>query len=214
MISIFVVAAICGNFWYESNINPGIWESLQVQEWTSLKHGYGLGQWTNTGTNTHGRLYSLHAWMTSNGYQIDDGNGQLEYIMVEGHWSKNDSYSRSFASLNDFLNTNMTDVEFLTHAWNSGWEGIHDKTWDSRVTAAKRCLQYIQEHADDPSITEWVAGNRWLSESERLNNAVMVYRYLNGETPMPPGPEPPGPEPSGKNKKEMQVWMKVRYRRF
>ena len=40
--SMYVIAAMCGNFWTESNINPAIWESLNSGSYTDLMKGYGL----------------------------------------------------------------------------------------------------------------------------------------------------------------------------
>lgn len=197
-----VIAAICGNLWTESNINPGIWESLQVGNWTDLNHGYGLGQWTNTGGDTHGRLYQLKEWLDANGYSITDGNAQLDYIIDEDYWIYNSDYP-DFNNLTDFLTSDSTDLTTLTHAWNLCWEGIHDASWDTRVTQAGIVLQYIAEHAQDSTITDWVAVNNYLSTDEILNNAVMLYRHFSaggggGGTPSLP-------------KSKMPCWMKIRY---
>ena len=46
-VSIYVIAAICGNFWCEGGINSGIYESLKVTPDTAVySHntgGFGLG---------------------------------------------------------------------------------------------------------------------------------------------------------------------------
>lgn len=185
-VSAYVIAAICGNFWTESSINPGIWESLNAQtDYTVQYIGYGLGQWTNVGTST-GRLYNLMAFLNGNGYDISSGNGQLEFMMQENYWSHADSYG--FDSLRNFLASESTDIEMLTHAWNWCWEGIHNNTWDSRVTQAQECYNYIVQHKDDTSITDWIAGNRFLGYNERMNNAVMIYRWISkniGDTLIP-----------------------------
>lgn len=197
-----VISAMCGNFWTESNINPAIWESLSVGTWTDLNKGYGLGQWTNTGGDTQGRLYQLKAWLDAHGYTTEDGNAQCEYITAENYWTPKTEYPQ-FTSLSDFLNSTSTDLTTLTHAWNWCWEGIHDASWDTRVTQANTVYDYITEHANDTSITDWIYGNRYLSTDEILNNAVMMYRYFSaggggGGTPSLP-------------KTKMPVWMKIRY---
>lgn len=196
-----VVSAMCGNFWQESNINPAIWENLVVGTWTSLNMGYGLGQWTNLTAN--GRLYALKDWLDANGYAVDDGNAQCEYIVVEDNWYPNSQYS-NYPDLTSFLNSVSTNLTELTHAWNLCWEGIHDASWDTRVTYAQRVYDYISAHANDTTITQWITGNRYLSDDERLNNAVMLYRYFSaggggGGTPSKP-------------KRSMPLWMKIRYR--
>lgn len=200
--SLYVVSAICGNLWQESNINPGLWEGRRVGTFDELKHGYGLGQWTNTGGDTHGRLWQMADWMTSNGYPTDDGNGQLQYIIVEDTWYPTQEAS-AFANLTEFLNSPSTDLTMLTHAWNIGWEGIHDASWDLRVEHAFNLIGYIQTHANDASINTWVAKNDYLTQDEIYNNAVLVYRYLSaggggGGTP-------------SKDKKKMPVWMWIKY---
>lgn len=186
-VSIYVASAIAGNLWQESNINPGIWQNLQVGSWTDLNRGYGLGQWTNTGGNINGRLYQLHAWLSANGYTDDSGLGQVNYITVENVWYPQQE-AAAFNSLSEYLSSSSTDIEFLTHAWNIGWEGIHDSSWDLRVSYANTCFSFIAENYGNENITEWVVGNRYLAENEILNNAVMLYRALSGYIPPTPTP--------------------------
>ena len=195
-----VVSAMCGNFWQESTINPAIWQGLATGTWTDIGVGYGLGQWTNVTAN--GRLYDLHEWLVANSYDVDDGNGQCEYIVQENYWTTHADYPE-FTNLTDFLNSTSGDIARLTHAWNQCWEGIHDSTWDARVTYAQNVYAYITEHANDTTITDWIVGNRYLTESERYNNAVMLYRYFSaggggGGTPSIP-------------KSKMPLWEKIRY---
>lgn len=202
-LSVYVVAAICGNFWKESGINPGVWESLVDAGFTSLQHGYGLGQWTNTGGDTHGRLYKMAQWVLDNGYEVYDGNGQLAYVLAENYWTPQQEAS-SFATLDDFLNSESTDLAFLTHAWNIGWEGIHDGSWDARVGYAQQCLDFINENWENDSIKEWIYGNRYLSDNEKLNNAVMVYRWFNGNVK-------PGDINGIKKKHKMPLYMYLKF---
>lgn len=174
--SAYVCAAICGNFWQESGIDPGVWENLTPANWDSIGHGYGLGQWTNASAD--GRLYQLHSFLTGHGYAVDDGDGQLDFLMTEAHWTVDSDYP--FNSLSEFLQSGSTDIEMLTHAFNKCWEGIHDDTWDIRVTYAYDCYDYIMEHGNEDF--DWITGNRYLNRNERLNNAIRVYQYLNGQT--------------------------------
>lgn len=198
--SLYVISAICGNFWQESNINPAIWESLTPANWTDDYHGYGLGQWTNVGASR--RLEDLYTWLVSNNYSITDGDAQCDYIVQENYWLAKPEYPQ-YTTLNTFLNSNSTDIAELTHAFNWCWEGIHDSSWDERVTRAQQIYNYILAHANDTSITQWITGNRYLSDNERLNNAVMMYRHLSaggggGGTPSKPH-------------RKMPLWMKIRY---
>jgi len=189
-VSVYVVSAICGNWWIESGINSGVWESLQQGTWTDLNKGYGLGQWTNTGGDTHGRLYKLNEWLTNNGFPSDSFNGQLDYIEVEDVWFRR-AEAYKYVNLQGFLTSQSTDITDLTHAWNIGWEGIHDATWDSRVTHAREVCEYIQQNYDPSQSYSPIIGNRYLSNSERFNNALYMYHVWNGGTPSPDPPTPP-----------------------
>lgn len=205
-ISIYVVSAICGNFYQESGINPAMWENLSSNNnWTDLNVGYGLGQWTNTDGNPNGRLYQLYDYLTTHSYPIDSGEGQLEYLQYENVWYSTQEAS-AFANLQEFLHSGSTDITMLTHAFNIGWEGIHDSSWDARVQYANDCYNFILDHWNDLNIYEWKKGNTYLSTQDRLNNAVMVYRYLTNNTP--PQPTPPTPE---FRTKKMPLWMMIRH---
>lgn len=182
-VSIWVVSAICGNWWQESGINPGIWESLTPVAWTSTwsnnTGGYGLGQWTNVGSS-HGRLYQLHTFLVENNFADDSGDGEVAFLLEEDYWIKGTGYANKYNSLQDFLESDSSDLTDLVHCYNDAWEGIHDSSWDARVGYAQKCFEFIQKNSASPYITEWITGNRYLSEDERLNNAVMAFRALNG----------------------------------
>lgn len=197
-VSVYVVSAICGNWWIESGINPAVWESLQVGTWTDLNKGYGLGQWTNTGGNTHGRLYNLYDWMVSNNYAMEDFDGQLAYIEVENVWfRRGEAYK--YGNLQGFLTSQSTDLTDLTHAWNIGWEGIHDATWNSRVQHAFDVCDYIQQNYDPSLQYGYTYGNRYLSTQERYDNALYMYHVWNGGAPTPTPPTP--------TQKKSKLWM-------
>lgn len=196
-VSPYVAAAIAGNMWQESGLSPGIWENLSPGTPESLLKGYGLGQWTNTGGDIHGRLYQLCTWLDSNGYARDDGDGQLAFLVHENVWYTSSDYP--FSNLTDFLTSDSTDLTMLTHAYNLCWEGIHDSSWDARVTYAQQCLSYIIEHANDTSISKWYNGNSYLPNSQRLNNAVMLYRFLSA-----------GGGGGGTEKHKMPLWFYIK----
>lgn len=196
-ITEYVAAAIAGNFRVESTVNPGIWESLIPSTWDHEYQydnigGYGLGQWTNVGTQ-YGRLWNLHTWVTANGYTDGDGNGQLAYIPVEDVWYSASS-AMGFSTLSDFLSSTSTDLAGLTRDWMTCWEGLpasHSSLTD-RQDAAAIFLPEIQQHAgDDPSTYTWVSNNSFLGWSDMVNNAICVFFALNGWQPQPPVP-PPG----------------------
>lgn len=166
--SAYVVAAICGNWWQESTINPGIWEGLVVGA-----PGYGLGQWTAS------RRTALFSFLDSEGYSRDSGSGQLAFFIKEDVWYRN-GYGENFLNLTDFLSSDSTDLQLLTYAFLQGWEGIWDGTETIRYEAAVKCYDYIVAHAEDEPSTGFFKGNRYLSEEERLHNAVIIFRTLGG----------------------------------
>lgn len=210
----YTVAAIAGNFAVESNVNPGIWESLQQEAWDYVydpndpnKGGYGLGQWTNVGT-PYGRLYQLHDWVTNNGYIDGDGNGQLAFLLYENYWANSPSTLGSYTTLDEFLDYNATagDLYNLTHDWLINWEGIGTSTLATRYAYAQRFLAFIELHMNDPpSSFSWTSENRFLTDTEMDNNAMCIYFWLTNGTPTPI--EPP-------KKKGMPLWMYLNYNPF
>lgn len=229
-ISIYVISAMCGNFWGESSVNPAIYESLyEFSGWDyTFKEvdghgtgGYGLGQWTNTDGNAQGRLYQMSQYMSSHGKTMTDLYAQLDYIGFENVWHKGTSYQQSipYATLQDFLNSTSTDINELTKAWMWCWEGINTSALSDRQTWAGNIYNYILAHANDTSITTYAYGNKFLSESDRYNNSVLIYRYLtNGMQPSeedpytPPYPGGGGGTSANAKRTSMPVWMMIRYR--
>ena len=195
-VSPYVVAAMCGCFWRESNVNPGIWESLIPMYWDyqyeyTNRGGYGLGQWTNVGT-PYGRLYNLHTWVTSNGYADGDGNGQLEDILHEDTWYNNGYGRLGFTTLEEFLTSTSTDLPNLVWDFLAQWEGVPGDAYNERLNNAYVCLDYIIQHQnDDPSQYSWISVNNYLSQSQILNNVMMVYFFFGGYGPVPPVPPIP-----------------------
>ena len=156
---------------------PGVWEGLKKRSFTAINAGCGIGQWTNTGGDTHGRLYKMSRYCAQHG-GVYNGDAQCGYILEENVWLNNDT-SYGYHSLSDFLASTSTDLAALTHAWNINWEGIHDGSWDARVEYARLCLNYLTNHAGD-QIT-WTSVNNWITQSEQLNNCVAVYQYFNSD---------------------------------
>lgn len=207
-----VIAAICGNFWRESTVNAGIWESLIVMPWNYVydydnpnRGGYGIGGFTNTqgpyGTDM--RLLRMHDWCVNNGYEVDDGNAQLYYIVfVERLWAgvyQNDDFD-------DYLSSTETDLYTLVDQWCRYWEGVPGNAMAERFAYAQQAYDYIQQHKnDDPSTYHWIAGNRFLTQSETLNNVMCLYFWFKSYyTPSD------GSGGSGKHKGKIPIWMMLR----
>lgn len=161
--SIYVVAALAGNAWRESHVNP----TLQQQGGGA----FGLFQWDG------GRRDALKQWLSDNGYPDTDPNGQMQYLIVEGDWQG--EYG-GITSLDEFLNSDSTDVEMLTTAFCTCWERPGVPALDERIQFANKALDYIRGHANDTSITTWESEPMYyLTESQALKNAVLMYRFYS-----------------------------------
>lgn len=207
-ISAYVIAAMCGCWKRESGVNPGIWESLIETSWDHEYQydnigGFGLGQWTNVGT-PRGRCYNLHEWVTANGYEDGDGNGQLAYLPVENYWSAANSVMGN-GTLEDFLYSTSTDLDLLVEEFLACWEGVPGDAYAERLEAANEFLDYIEANADKPENTwSWTSGNFYLGflSDEQLTNVMCVYWFYQGYVP-----------DGGRTKKsKMPLWMKIKYK--
>lgn len=210
-VSAHVVAAMCGCFWRESQVNPGVWESLQVMDWHYVygtagpnKGGFGLGQWTNTNGDPNGRLWRLHDWVTSNGYADGDGPGQCAYIIEEGHWAGSSQTRGPYNTLDEFLSTDITDLSTLVWDFLANWEGVPGNAFEYRLEKARQCLAYIKAHAgDDQSGYIWHSSNSYSSEAESLTNVMLIYWFFQGYDP--------GNDPLKHPRRGMPVWMMLKY---
>lgn len=161
--SVYVIAALAGNAWRESHINP----TLQ-----QLGGGaFGIFQWDGT------RREALLSWLSDNGYESTDPNGQMQYLIVEGDWQG--SYG-GISSLDEFMQSDSTDVAMLTTAFCTCWERPGVPALDERIEFANKALEYIQDNANDTSITTWETEPMYyLSEAQALKNVVLMYRYYS-----------------------------------
>lgn len=189
-VSIYVVSALAGNSWRESHINP----SLAQIGGTA----YGMFQWDGS------RKTALFQWLSENGYTRTDGDAQLQYLIVENDWIG--SYG-GISSLTDFLQSDSTDIEMLTTAFEKCWERAGVPALEERIAFAKKAYEYITLNANNSAINSWEIipedGGLYLSESQALRNAVMMFRYLSAGGG--------GGGTDSDRKKHMPVWMMVRY---
>lgn len=181
-ISKYVVAAMCGCWWRESNCNPKVWESLIPCAWDYQyeylsKGGYGLGQWTNVGTQ-HGRLWNLHQWCINNGYADGDGYGQLIYVYVENVWNTDNPSRLGYNTLIDFLQSTSTSTDDLVYDFLSRWEGVPNDHYSERCGYATTILNYINAHMNDGTNWSWIDGNNYLTTDQICNNAMVIYNYM------------------------------------
>ena len=185
--NLYVIAAICGNFWQESTVNPGIWEGLTVGA-----PGYGLGQWTDNPPQVMRRT-ALFNWMDANGYAYGDGDGQLAFLVQENIWIPSLFVQSDYNTLSDFFASTSTNLIALVREWMFHWEGINDGTLQVRYDAALNFLQAMQNDtgARDP----WWSSNSYNSMGRATANAMRIMDFfLQGEPPVPPGPDEPTEE--------------------
>ena len=195
--NLHVIAAICGNFWQESTVNPGIWENLTVGA-----PGYGLGQWTDNPPIVERRT-ALFNWLSANGYSQDSGQGQLEFLVYENLWIPSTFTPSAYNTLTDFFNSTSSNTAALTEEWMWHWEGIDDGSYQTRLDAARYFLNEFQN--DDGTRLPWFSGNYYLSmQAEARDNALLIMDFFLGSTP----PTPPGPiPPYHRQRKGLPPWL-------
>lgn len=184
--SAYVVAALAGNAYRESHINPG-------QEQIGGGGGYGMWQWTGS------RRTALESWCSTNGYSTTDGDAQCQYLIDENDWIDN---TGNYSNLQEFLNSTSTDLNQLVADFLACWERAGVAALSERQEFAQKALDYINEHAQDTSITGWIVDtSSMLTEAQALNNAVMMYRFFSTGGA--------GGTLSSAKRKKMPVWMYI-----
>lgn len=185
--SMYVVAALAGNAWRESHVNPTL---------SQISGGaFGLFQWDGN------RKTALLKWLSDNGYEDTSPEGQMQYLIVEGDWVG--SFG-GISSLEEFLTSTSTDVAMLTKAFCTCWERPGVPALAERINFANKALEFIGINANNTSIVAWETKPMYyLTERQALQNAVLMYRYYSaggggGGTP-------------GTRKKKMPIWMWIKY---
>lgn len=198
--NLYVIAAICGNFWQESTVNPGIWENLTIGD-----PGYGLGQWTDNPPIVERRT-ALFNYLDSHGYDRDSGDGQLEFLIYENIWIPTSFEQSAYQTLTEFLQSTSTDLQALTREWMYHWEGINDGTFNTRWGYADIFLNFMWEQSQSAYREPWFKGNYYLTQNEASWNCMRIMDFfLENEPPEPP--EPPGPTPTRTKRKGLPPWL-------
>lgn len=180
--NLYVVAAICGNFYQESTVNPGIWENT-----TPDSPGYGLGQWTDNPSIGLYRRTNLFNYLDANGYSRDSGIGQLNFLIVENSWVPNGAgYQSDYNTLAEFLASTSTNLSDLVYEFFHHWEGIDDGTGNVRLQFAEDLMMNV--FPNDTGIRDpWYTGNFMLTREQSKSNALLIKDFLMGTTPpIPP----------------------------
>ena len=175
--NLYVIAAICGNFWQESTVNPGIWENL-----TPNAPGFGLGQWTDSPPQVMRRT-ALFNWLDANGYARDSGDGQLNFLVVENLWISSLIQPSAYNTLTDFFQSTSTNLYDLVLEWMYHWEGINDGTDTIRYNAAQDILLQLQN--DDGSRMPWYTSNSYNTMNYARWNSLRIKDFFLNEIPQP-----------------------------
>lgn len=195
--NLHVIAAICGNFWQESTVNPGIWENLTVGA-----PGFGLGQWTDNPPIVERRT-ALFNWLDANGYARDSGEGQLAFLVYENIWIPTSFQQSSYQTLTDFFNSTSTSTAELTEEWMFHWEGINDGSYDNRLNFALSVYNFL--NSGEIRREPWFSSNNYLTTNEARWNCLRIMDFFLGEEPPEP-PTPPVP-PYHRKRKGLPPWL-------
>lgn len=183
--SLYVIAAILGNWYQESQLNPGMWQ-FGPGAWTDLYNGYGLGQWTNQPGSS--LLSDMHTWLSAQGYADNDGDGQVAYFLHENRWLTTGTgapWAQDFPDLEAFLKSNSTNLNDLTHAFMNCWEGLADNSqWaylSNRQQYAQQFYDYLSANYNKPA-SQWYTADSYITLEQSQNNAILIYRALSAGT--------------------------------
>lgn len=144
------ISGMLGNMERESNINPGLWQSLDYGNYSG---GYGLVQWTPATNYTD--------WASANGYSITDPQGQMIWIdtmtVSSGQWIATSEYNLSF----DSFKTSTQSPEWLASAFLKNFERAGVEAEDERRSDARKWYNYLSQSGSSQVIedaVEWAIG--------------------------------------------------------
>ena len=131
--SMNAIAGMLGNIESESSINPGIWQDLQMGNYSV---GFGLVQWTPATNYTF--------WALNNGYDITDGYGQCKWIDTEtdkGQWIETENYMISWEE----FKTSVESPEYLASAFLKNFERAGVEVEETRRQQARKWYEYLKD---------------------------------------------------------------------
>lgn len=167
--SINAIAAMLGNFEYESSISPGRWQIGYTPG--DLSAGYGLAQWTKAQKYVD---YAGDDWETNHDKQLDFLQYHLQNPNV--HWILRGNYTEwSFPEF--AVSTEDPYTLACVFAWN--YEGPAVVIWGAKSYEASLELTEEEKEANQEALRQ-----------QRGNAAVKWYEYLKtvpvyGQTTVP-----------------------------
>ena len=137
------IGGILGNMEKESNINPGLWQSLKYGNYSG---GYGLVQWTPATNYTD--------WANSNEYDITDPNGQLYWIDAlsasKGQWISTSAYRMTWEQ----FKSSSESPEYLASAFLKNFERAGVEVESERRSCARKWYNYLQKYDAGSQVIE------------------------------------------------------------
>lgn len=141
------IAGILGNIQIESTINPGCWQNLDEGNYSL---GFGLFQATPATKMTN--------WLTSKGYNIDDGDGQCEwldtYAISTGEWIPTADYPETY----DEFKTSKESAEYLASVFLKNFERAGVEREQDRRDNASNWFVFLQNYPVTPDPSNPIPG--------------------------------------------------------
>lgn len=133
------IASILGNMSVESSLNPGRWQSDNVN---NLDGGYGLVQWTPATNYIN--------WCANNGIvdysEMDSNLARIQYEFDNNlQWISTDSYPISFE---EFSKSNES-IEYLTTAFLKNYERAGVEHLETRINYSNMWYEGMQDYDDN-----------------------------------------------------------------
>lgn len=149
--SLNAIAGLLGNMQSESYVNPGVWQSLQANNYSG---GFGLVQWTPATNYTD--------WARQNGYDIADPNGQLYWIDTlsesTGQWIPTSAYNMSWSA----FKKSGSSPEDLASAFLKNFERAGVEVESNRRSQARSYFNLLGQYGKNAkaveSAVQWAIG--------------------------------------------------------
>ena len=149
--SLNAIAGLLGNMQSESYVNPGVWQSLQANNYSG---GFGLVQWTPATNYTD--------WARQNGYDIADPNGQLYWIdalsETTGQWIPTSAYNMSWSA----FKKSGSSPEDLASAFLKNFERAGVEVESNRRSQARSYFNLLGQYGKNAkaveSAVQWAIG--------------------------------------------------------
>ena len=164
-------AGVMGNWERESGNHPDVNE-------VGGYGGYGLAQWTNTGSGSAARKTNLINWCNSNGYDYRSLEGQLNYFLYEFNLP---SYSANLGAAYKAI----TDVWTATDRFLTFFEGCAVRIpivgWNVRINAAYEYYNKYKDYVQVPSTVVETAPSTGASQAgDGITTGQFGWPFANG----------------------------------